>query len=385
MAHRVLILGGDGYLGWATAMYLSERGHEICVVDNYLRRRMSREKNVEPLIDPPNLQQRAAIWEELTGKRVQVHIADCTDAEAVRRIVGDFQPTSVVHYAEQPSAPYSMADYQAAGQTVQNNLMATVNIVFAVRDLAPDAHIVKLGTMGEYGTPNIDIEEGYLSVTHKGRDHTFLYPKTPGSIYHLTKVQDSDLMYFATRIWDMAITDLNQGPVYGINTEESKRDERLAPIFNYDDIFGTVLNRFAVQAVAGFPLTVYGKGGQVRGYLNILDTMQCIELAVTKPAKAGEFRVMNQFVETFSVLELAEHVRKAGEKMGLAVKVESIENPRREMEEHYYNPANTNLLNLGLKPNPLTTDVLIGMLEFVSRHKDRIDHGKFLPKVKWKA
>lgn len=385
MAHRVLILGGDGYLGWATAMYLSERGHEICVVDNYLRRRMSREKNVEPLIDPPNLQQRAAIWEELTGKRIQVHIADCTDAEAVRRIVGEFQPTSVVHYAEQPSAPYSMADYQAAGQTVQNNLMATVNIVFAVRDLAPDAHIVKLGTMGEYGTPNIDIEEGYLSVTHKGRDHTFLYPKTPGSIYHLTKVQDSDLMYFATRIWDMAITDLNQGPVYGINTEESKRDERLAPIFNYDDIFGTVLNRFAVQAVAGFPLTVYGKGGQVRGYLNILDTMQCIELAVTKPAKAGEFRVMNQFVETFSVLELAEHVRKAGEKMGLDVKVESIENPRREMEEHYYNPANTNLLNLGLKPNPLTTDVLVGMLEFVSRHKDRIDHGKFLPKVKWKA
>lgn len=382
---NVLILGGDGYLGWATAMNLSARGHKVAVVDNYLRRNSSRELNVEPLLEVPNLHRRAEIWQAVSGHAVEVHIGDCSDYPFLSGVFRSFAPDCVVHYAEQPSAPYSMRDQAHAAATVQNNLMATLNVVFAVRDIAPHCHIVKLGTMGEYGTPNIDIEEGYLDVSHNGRSHKFLYPKTPGSIYHLTKVQDSDLMYFAARIWDLAITDLNQGPVYGIETDESALDPRLAPIFNYDDIFGTVLNRFVVQAVAGFPLTVYGKGGQVRGYLNIRDTLQCIELAVTKPAKRGEFRVLNQFVETFSVNDLAERVRRAGALIGLDVPVKNIENPRREMEEHYYNPKNTGLLELGLKPHPLTDEVLVGMLRFVQSHKDRINGDLFMPKVKWQA
>jgi len=237
--------------------------------------------------------------------------------------------------------------------------------------------------MGVYGTPNIDIEEGYLEVDYKGRQHKFLYPKAPGSLYHLTKAQDGDMLYFYSRIWDLRVTDLNQGPVYGLETEESRQDARLAPIFNYDDIFGTVLNRFLVQAVAGIPLTVYGKGGQTRGYLDIRDTMACVELAIRHPAKAGEYRVFNQFVETFSVNELAARVQAAGEKMDLKVMVQNIPNPRREAEEHYYNPAHTGLMSLGLQPHYLTEEVLGEMLRIVIKYKANIDNNLIYPAVKW--
>jgi len=382
---NILILGGDGYLGWATAMHLTEKGHKVAVVDNYLRRKNCRELNLEPLIDVPNLDQRSAIWKAESGFEVSVYIGDCTDYPFLSRVFQEFGPDTVVHYAEQPSAPFSMQSQERAGQTLQNNLMATLNVVFAVREFAPNSHLVKLGTMGEYGTPNIDIEEGYLDVVHNGRSHTFLYPKTPGSIYHLTKVQDSDLLYFATRMWDLAVTDLNQGPVYGIDTDQSEKNRELAPLFNYDDVFGTVLNRFAVQAVEGFPLTVYGQGGQVRGYLNIKDTLQCVELAVDKPTPKGELRVLNQFTETFSVNELAELTRSAGKSLGLDVKIKSIPNPRKELEEHYYNPKNTGLLELGLKPHFLTEEVMASMLSYVMEHKDRLRPEYFMPRVKWET
>lgn len=380
---KVLILGGDGYLGWATAMHLSARGHDVTVVDNYLRRRLSREIDREPLMSVPNLQQRAAKWKAKSGKTVETRIGDIADYEVLAKLVRETSPDGIVHYAEQPSAPYSMKGPAESSLTISNNLMTTHNVVMAVRHLAPKCQIVKLGTMGEYGTPNIDIEEGYLTVEHKGRSHKFLYPKTPGSIYHLTKVQDSDLLYFATRIWDLAITDLNQGPVYGLETDESVGDDSLAPLFSYDDVFGTVLNRFVVQAVIGAPLTVYGKGGQTRGYLNIRDTMQCVELALAKPAKPGEFRVLNQFTETFSVNDLAHRVVEAARQIGIKAEAKSISNPRREMEEHYYNPHNTGLLELGLKPYPLTPDVLAGMLRFVQRHKENIRPDFAQPTVKW--
>ena len=264
---RALILGGDGYLGWPTAMYLSRRGHEVAVVDNYFRRRACTEFNCEPLLPVPNLHQRAELWQAVSGKKIQVFIGDVCDYQFLSRVFQEFGPDGVVHYAEQPSAPYSMMGREAAVFTLTNNLVSTCNLIHAVAEFNPDCHIVKLGTMGVYGTPNIDIEEGYLEVEHKGRKHTFLYPKAPGSLYHLTKAQDGDMLYFYCRMWDIRVTDLNQGPVYGMITEESSQDERLAPIFNYDDIFGTVLNRFLVQAVVGFPLTVYGEGGQTRGYL----------------------------------------------------------------------------------------------------------------------
>jgi UDP-sulfoquinovose synthase len=380
---RFLILGGDGYLGWPTAMHLSRRGHEVAVVDNYFRRRACMELNREPLAPVPNLQQRAALWESLSGCRIPVHIGDACDYPFLLGVFEEFRPDGVVHYAEQPAAPYSMMGRREAMFTLTNNLASTLNVIYAVHDAAPACHIVKLGTMGVYGTPNIDIEEGYLEVEHKGRRHTFLYPKTPGSLYHLTKAQDGDLLYFYCRMWGIRVTDLNQGPVYGIVTDESAQDERLFSIFNYDDVFGTVLNRFLVQAVAGAPLTVYGQGGQTRGYLNIKDTMACVELALLNPAAAGDYRVFNQFVETFTVNELAAKVQEAGRELGLKVEVQNIPNPRLEAEEHYYNPAHTGLLSLGLKPHYLDTATLVEMLRLVQKYQERIDAQLILPQVRW--
>ena len=380
---RVLILGGDGYLGWATAMNFSRKGFEVAVVDNYFRRRACTELNREPLLPVPNLHQRAALWQALSGCQIGVHIGDVCDYPFLLGVFRSFNPDAVVHYAEQPAAPYSMLGHREAVFTLTNNLVSTANVIYAVKEHNRNCHIIKLGTMGVYGTPNIDIEEGYLEVTHKGRSHTFLYPKTPGSLYHLTKAQDGDLLYFYCRMWDIRVTDLNQGPVYGLETEESRHDQRLLPIFNYDDIFGTVLNRFLVQAVAEVPLTVYGEGGQTRGYLNLMDTLACVELALRQPAASGQYRVFNQFVETFSVNELAARVQAAGQKMGLPVKINHIPNPRREAEEHYYNPAHTGLLDLGLQPHYLTEEVLAEMLELIRAHKSQINKDLIFPRVTW--
>jgi UDP-sulfoquinovose synthase len=380
---RVLILGGDGYLGWATAMNLSRRGFEVAVVDNYFRRRASTDLNREPLFPVPNLHRRAALWQALSKCHIGVHIGDVCDYPFLVSVFQSFAPEAVIHYAEQPAAPYSMRGHREAIFTITNNLVSTANLVHAVKDHNPQCHIIKLGTMGVYGTPNIDIEEGYLDVEYKGRRHTFLYPKTPGSLYHLTKVQDGDMLYFYCRMWGIRVTDLNQGPVYGLDTDESRQDPRLLPIFNYDDVFGTVLNRFLVQAVAGVPLTVYGRGGQTRGYLNLIDTIACVELAILQPAAAGEYRVFNQFVETFSVNELAARVQAAGRLLDLKVEIKSIPNPRLEAEEHYYNPSHTGLLSLGLQPHYLTDEVLVEMLQTVMAYKKCIDTALIFPEVQW--
>jgi len=380
---KILILGGDGYLGWPTAMHLSEKGHDVFVVDNYLRRNAAREINTEPLIKNPNLHERVRIWKDVSGKDIKLAIGDCCDYEFLRKIIADFQPAGIVHYAEQPSAPFSMISQEKASLTMRNNLSSTLNLVHAVLAEKPDAHIVKLGTMGEYGTPNIDIEEGWIEIEHKGRKDKFLFPRAAGSLYHTTKVMDTDLLWFYVRNSKIAVTDLMQGPVYGLHTPETRKDKRLLPNFNYDDVFGTVVNRFLVQAIVGHPLTVYGKGGQTRGYLNINDTLQCIELSLMNPAKPGELRVFNQLTETLSVNEIAEKVKRVGDKLGLNVQIKSIENPRKEREEHYYNPTFTGLKELGLKSHLLTDEVLGEMLKEIMEHKDRIDKDKILPKVKW--
>ena len=380
---RVLILGGNGYLGWPTAMHLTAGGYEVAVADNYLRRKLCREQNLVPLFEVPDLHERAAVWESESGCKIKVFIGDLTEWEFIETVFRDFIPDAVVHYAEQPSAPYSMLNRQAADLTLKNNLTTTLNLIFAVKAFCPQAHIVKLGTMGEYGTPNIDIEEGWLEVTHKGRRQKFLYPRQAGSLYHTTKIMDTDLLWFYVRMWDLRVTDLMQGPVYGLITAENEKDERLFPFFNYDEIFGTVLNRFVVQAVAGYPLTVYGKGGQTRGYLNIMDTIQCVRLSVENPAEIGELRILNQFTETFSVFELAGKVQKAGNDLGLNVKIQPVENPRKEAEAHYYNPQHSGLLKLGLNPNYLSDDFLEQMLRFVLRHKNSIKTDQIRQKVKW--
>lgn len=382
---RILILGGDGYLGWPTSMMFAAGGHEVLAVDNYLRRTIARQTSSEALMDNPNLEDRARIFREVTGHEVGVRIGDVTDHRFLEGVVRDFRPEAVVHYAEQPSAPYSMRGYDEARLTLQNNLNATFNLIWAVLEHAPDCHIVKLGTMGEYGTPNIDIEEGWIEIHHKGRSDRFLFPRQAGSLYHTTKVLDTDLLWFYVRTFGLRVTDLMQGPVYGLSTDEADLDLRLLPNFHYDDIFGTVVNRFLVQAVAGIPLTVYGKGGQVRGYLNLRDTMQCIELATRNPADPGELRVMNQFTETFSVNELADRVRRAGAGLGLDVQVQTLPNPRKEPEEHYYNPAHSALLDLGLEPTYMSDDVLRGMMELVMKYRDRIAADRILPRVAWRS
>lgn len=380
---KVLILGGDGYLGWPTAMHLTAYGHEVAVADNYLRRNICREENTEPLFSVPNLHSRARIWYNISGYKIGVFIGDLAQWEFIENIFKSFEPQAVIHYAEIPSAPYSMLNRRTASLTIRNNLAVTINVIFAVREFAPQAHIIKLGTMGEYGTPNIDIEEGWLDIEHKGRKQKFLYPRQAGSLYHTTKIMDTDLLWFYARMWNIRVTDLMQGPVYGMHTEETKGHSKLLPFFNYDELFGTVLNRFIVQAVAHYPLTVFGKGGQTRGYLDIRDTLQCVRLSVDNPPSPGQLRIFNQFVETFTVNQLAELVQQTGSGLGMNVEIKSIENPRKESEEHYYNPSHTGLLELGLKPHYLSDDVLAKMIETVFRYKDQIIKDNIFRGIKW--
>ena len=381
---RILILGGDGYLGWPTAMHLSATGHEVTVVDNYLRRDLCREENVEALYHTPNLHERAEIWKEKTGHQIEVIVGDLRNWDVMADAFCKCKPDSIVHYAEQPSAPYSMLNRKASSLTLMNNIEVTANVIFAIKEFCPDAHLVKLGTMGEYGTPNIDIEEGWLDITHNGREQKFLYPRAAGSLYHTTKVLDTDLIWFYVRTWGLKVTDLMQGPVYGMFTEESNIDPRLLPFFNYDEMFGTVVNRFVLQAVAGYPLTVYGKGGQTRGYLNIIDTLQCVRLALENPADNGELRIMNQFTETFSVNELAEMVKSSASNLGINVEIKSVDNPRKELEEHYYNPKHSAFNELGLNPTLLSNTVLEKMMEKVIQHKEDIKESIiFSQRAKW--
>jgi UDP-sulfoquinovose synthase len=380
---RILVLGGDGYLGWPTAMYLSARGHDVSVFDNFAKRRWEIELNVEPLMPISTLHDRVAAWREVTGKRIELFVGDLRNHELVRRVFQEFRPQAIVHYGEQPSAPYSMIDHSRAVFTQMNNLAGTLNVLWAMRELCPATHLVKLGTMGEYGTPNIDIEEGFIEIEYKGRKDVLPYPKQAGSFYHLTKVHDSHNILFACRTWKLRSTDLNQGVVYGIETDETALDERLVTSFHYDEVFGTALNRFAVQAVAGVPLTVYGQGGQTRGFLNIRDTLRCVELSILNPPQAGEYRVFNQFTETFSVLELAEKVKAQAEKLGLEVEIAHLKNPRVEKEAHYYNAAHTRLIALGLEPHLLSEALLQSMLVQVQAHARRIKRDIILPRVNW--
>ena len=338
---RIIVLGGDGYLGWPTAKNFAMAGDDVWVMDNYLRRRIATETGSEPLVSMSDLKDRAEIFHAVSGRRIEIVIGDCTDFSALSELFDKVQPEAVVHYAEQPSAPYSMIGFEEAQQTLKNNLDATFNVIWAVLQHAPDCHIIKLGTMGEYGTPNIDIEEGWIEIEHNGRLDRFLYPRAAGSLYHTTKVLDTDLLWFYTRIYGLRVTDLMQGPVYGIDTAETKMDARLGSNFHYDDIFGTVVNRFLVQAVAGVPLTVYGQGDQRRGYLNLKDTLQCVDLAKKNPVDRGDMRILNQLTETFTVNELADNIQRVGEQFSLGVRVDHVDNPRKEKEDHYYNPCHS--------------------------------------------
>ncbi|HEY1829846.1 MAG TPA: NAD-dependent epimerase/dehydratase family protein [Acidimicrobiales bacterium] len=380
---NVLVLGGDGYLGWPTALHLSARGYDVTVVDNMVRREYDREMGVDSLVPIAPIEERVRAWKKVSGHVVKVRIGNLTDAAFTSALVAETKPDAIVHFGEQRSAPYSMIDREHAVYTQVNNVVGTLNVMYAIAETDRNIHLVKLGTMGEYGYPNIDIEEGFIEITHKGRTDVLPFPKQPGSFYHLSKVHDSHNIMFACRIWGMRCTDLNQGIVYGQSTDETDLDPALATRFDYDAVFGTVLNRFCAQAVLGHPLTVYGAGGQTRGMLNIRDTLACVTLALENPADEGEFRVFNQFTESFSVMEMAEMVKRVSPTpVDIA---EGLANPRVEHEEHYFNAANTRLLDLGLVPHLLTDEVVASMLQLVERHRDRIDLNAIVPTVNWRA
>jgi len=381
---KILILGGDGYLGWPQALYFSNKGHEVLIIDSLMRRHFDLENKFDSLIPIQSLEKRVEIWEEKTGHKINFLIGDTRDYPFLSKAMQDFKPEAIVHFAEQRTAPYSMIDREHAVFTMDNNVIGTLNVLYAIKDFCPNCHLVKLGTMGEYGTPNIDIEEGFIEITHKGRKDRLPYPKQPSSFYHLSKVHDSHNIMFACRTWDLRATDLNQGVVYGVETQETQIDPRLATRFDYDQIYGTVLNRFCSQAVIGFPLTVYGQGGQTRGYINIQDTMNCIDIAVMNPANQGEFRVFNQFVETFSVSQLAEIVGRCVKKLGLEVQINHLSNPRVEAENHYYNAVNTSLLKLGLHPHYLEDTVLVSIMKKALEFSSRIDKEILAPSVNWR-
>ncbi|HEY4903270.1 MAG TPA: UDP-sulfoquinovose synthase [Candidatus Sulfotelmatobacter sp.] len=382
---RILVLGGDGYCGWPTALYLSQRGHEIAIADSFIRRSWDHELGAQTLTPIRPLPERLRAWHRVTGNEIESYVGDIMDYEFVSRVVQEFEPEAVVHFAEQRSAPYSMIDRQHAIFSQVNNVVGTLNVLFAIKEFNPDCHLVKLGTMGEYGTPNIDIEEGYIRIQHNGREDTLPFPKQPGSFYHLSKVHDSHNIHFCCKIWGTRATDLNQGVVYGTMTEETALDEALVNRFDYDEVFGTALNRFCVQAAIEHPITVYGKGGQTRGFLDIRDTVRCIELACLNPAARGEFRVFNQFTEQFSVLELAEMVRVAGERLGFKVLIDHLPDPRVEAEEHYYNAKHTKLAELGLKPHLLSESLVDSLVNIAIEHRNRVDPTLLMPRVNWRS
>jgi UDP-sulfoquinovose synthase len=381
---NILVLGGDGYCGWATALYLSAKGHKVSTVDNFVRRQWDHELGVQTLTPIRPLAERLKAWADLTERNIELLVGDVTDYDFLASAIERSQPDAVIHFAEQRSAPYSMIDRKHAVATQVNNVVGTLNLLFAIRELRPDCHLIKLGTMGEYGTPNIDIEEGYIQIEHNGRKDTLPFPKQPPSFYHLSKVHDSHNILFACKIWNIRATDLNQGVVYGTLTDEVELDEALINRFDYDEVFGTVLNRFCAQAAVGHPLTVYGKGGQTRGFLDIRDTVRCIEIACLNPAARGECRVFNQFTEQFSVLELARMVQAAARKMGMPVEIDFLPPPRVEAESHYYNAKHSKLIDLGLEPHNLSDSLLDSLMNIAIKYSDRIDSSLFLPQVEWR-
>lgn len=380
---KILVLGADGYLGWPTCMYLASRKYKVFGVDNFSKRQIEITNNIRPLYEIDTMQERIDNWNKLDKNKIQFFAGDLLNHRFIYNIIKKVKPDAIIHYAEQPSAPYSMGDREKAVFTQHNNIIGNLNLMFAVKKFVPNSHIIKLGTMGVYGTPNIDIEEGYLNIKHKGRSEKILFPTKPHSFYHLSKAADSLNLAFACRVWNMRVTDLNQGVVYGANTDQTYLDKKFNTSFHYDHIFGTVINRFIVQAAIGHPLSVYGAGMQKRTFLNIKDTLKCVELAIKYPAKTGEFRVRNQFTEVFSILELAKKVEKVGKKMGLNTKIKYLKNPRHEMRKHYYKPSNKSFLKIGLKPTFLTDDFISEQINLAFKSKDKIIKSIIDPKIKW--
>lgn len=382
---KILILGGDGYLGWPTSMFFANKGHHVYSIDNLSKRKIESEYGIEPLNDISTFKKRISHWNKNQSNSINYRVVDLLNYKVLNELLESFQPEAIIHYAEQPSAPYSMASRDKAVFTQYNNVIGNLNLLFAIRKNCPSTHLIKLGTLGEYGTPNIDIEEGWLEIEHNGRKDRVLYPKKPGSFYHLSKVHDSNNIEFACRIWGTRCSDLNQGLVYGLKTEEIDYDfENLATSFHYDSIFGTVINRFITQTALGKPMTIYGNGSQKRGFLNIIDTLKCVDLAVNNPPKEGEYRVFNQFTDFLSLVEMSNKIKNFAKQNNIKAETINVENPRIEDENHYYNPKNTSLLSLGLRPIKFDNNQIENIFKIVKANLDRVNQDTLDPNIKWK-
>lgn len=379
-----MIMGMDGYLGWTLAMYLSRRGHEVSGVDNFSRRRNVHEVGSWSVTPIRPMEQRLKVYEGASGKKITFYRGDLIQSDFTSLVIKKEKPETIVHLGELPSAPYSMIDVEHCNYTQMNNVVGTNNIMFAMHKYAPDCHLLKLGTMGEYGTPNVDIPEGFFEIEFRGRKDRLPFPRQPGSFYHLSKVHDSHNIVFACKIWGLRSTDIMQGVVHGIVTEDMVDDDLLTR-FDFDGVWGTAINRFCAQVVVGHELTPYGKGGQTRGYIALRDSMQCLAIATENPPDEGEYRVFNQFDETYSANELAEHVERVAGEFGLDAKIWNIPNPRIEAEEHYYTPDSQNLRKLGFKPTFTLDDELRQTLPKLIKYKDRIEAKReaIEPKVYW--
>ena len=379
---RIMILGADGYLGWPTSVELALKNHNLLLIDNFIKRKLIKKYNRKVLVNTLRADKQLTKLKKY-NKKIEFSNIDCTNYDSLSSKFKNFKPDAVIHFAEMPSAPLSMLGDNEGWMTLKNNLQSTYNLISIIKKYNANCHIIKLGTMGEYGTPNIDIEEGWLNISHKKRTHKFLYPRQASSLYHTSKIMDTDLLWFYVRMSNLRVTDLMQGPVYGVNSSKIMKDACLQPLFTYDDIFGTVLNRFIVQGITNNPLTIYGSGSQIRGYINIKDTIKCIMLSLKNPPKAGNLEIYNQFTEQFSINELANRVITALSKIGLDTKICKIKNPRIEKEKHYYNAKNSKLKKLGLKPTLLTENSIIEIANYVKKYKKNIDKSLFQPRIKW--
>lgn len=382
---RVLIAGVDGYLGWPLAMYLTKRGHTVAGADNYYRRDWVQEMGSQSATPICRMTERLEAFRENFDQNLRFFKGDLTSYNFVENTFRAFKPDAVVHLGEMPSAPFSMIDVEHTTWTQVNNIVGTLNILYAMRDICPEAHLVKLGTMGEYGTPNMDIPEGFFEIEYRGRKDRLPFPRQAGSWYHQTKVHDSNNVMFACRVWGLRSTDIMQGVVYGTRIDEMGDDERLLTRFDFDQSFGTAINRFCCQAVVGDPVSPFGKGHQKRGFLALRDSMQCLTIAVENPPAPGEYRVFNQFEEVYDITELAEKVGRAAASIGIEVEIRNLENPRKELEDHYYNPDHRHLLDLGYKPAADMDSEIALMLGDLMKYRDRIEARRevLIPDVRW--
>lgn len=384
---KVFIAGIDGYLGWTLAQYLTARGHEVAGADKMLRREWVAEMNSQSAMPIYSREERLAAFKEHYGKDLDFRVGDFLDYDFVKGFFEEFQPEAIVHLGQMPSAPYSMIDRDHTVFTQHNNVIGNLNILWAMKEVVPDAHLLKLGTMGEYGTPNVDIPEGFFEIEYRGRKDRLPFPRQAASFYHWSKVHDSNNTMYACKIWGLRATDVMQGVVFGTRIDEMGEDPdpRLRTRLDFDEGFGTAINRFVSQAIIGHPLTLFGAGHQRRGFLPLRDSMQCMALTIENPPEKGEYRVFNQFEETYNIYELADMVQEVGAEIGLDVEIFEYENPRNEAAEHYYNPDRQHLLDIGYEPTHDVKAEMRIMFKDLLPHRDRIEAKKsaLIPEVRW--